>query len=153
MRRKQLRELVLKDDPRRFLSWRVITATMFVNYAPYIRQELIDLMNRSWHTRWKVVIRENNVGMPENHFLYLGSSGNQIHHAYHLAQFERHTGLQIENMDMIIEFGGGYGNMARMAYRVGFKGKYLIYDLPEFYALQKFFLKSNLLKVADNHRI
>lgn len=58
MRRKQLRELVLKDDPRRFLSWRVITATMFVNYAPYIRQELIDLMNiRDWHARWKVVIR------------------------------------------------------------------------------------------------
>ncbi|WP_148307733.1 hypothetical protein [endosymbiont of unidentified scaly snail isolate Monju] len=43
---------------------------------------------------------------------------------------------------MVFEFGGGYGSMARLFWQLGFRGKYLIQDLPAFSALQKFYLGS-----------
>ena len=67
---------------------------------------------------------------------------NLIHHAYHLIQFEQSTGLRVDDLDFIFEFGGGYGSMCRLFHNLGFKGKYLIFDLPHFVALQRFFLKS-----------
>jgi len=73
---------------------------------------------------------------------YPKSSGNLIHHAYHMAMFEERTGTRINNRDIIFEFGGGYGSLCRLIHQLGFKGTYIIYDLPEFSALQRYYLES-----------
>lgn len=138
-----LRELVLNKDPREFLRWHVISSTMFAKFAPYIIPELKYLKGcRDWKTRWCKAIKEFPIGHPIPYWRYPESSGNLIHHAYHLAQFEEKTVMRVDDMDFIFEFGGGYGSMCRLFHNCGFEGKYVLFDLPAFSALQHFFLSS-----------
>jgi hypothetical protein len=82
--------------------------------------------------------------------LWPSSSGNTIHHTYHLAQFEATTGVDTEGMNCIIEFGGGYGNMCRIIHSMGFRGKYVIYDLPVLSELQRYYLCRTGVDVCDS---
>jgi len=65
-----------------------------------------------------------------------------VHQAYHLMQWERITGIETKNLDCIVEFGGGYGAMAWIVNRLGFKGEYVIYDIPEMSILQRYYLSN-----------
>jgi hypothetical protein len=143
-----LSRLVLNDDPRLFLRWEVIRRTMFVGNAPYVAWELLRLRaNRHWSERWRLALREDPVGCPERFLLYPASSGNLLHHAYHLLCFEKTIGRPMTSFDTIVEFGGGYGSMCRLVHRLGFRGRYVIIDLPEFSSLQRYFLRSVGLSV------
>ncbi|HWN97236.1 MAG TPA: hypothetical protein VNT99_19550 [Methylomirabilota bacterium] len=147
----RLRELIETEDPRRFIEWDVVSKTMFVGSAPYVAKELRALRSsRKWPTRWKQAVREDSAGLPERCRFHLTSSGNLIHHAYSLDSFERATGRSIEHFPRIIEFGGGYGSLCRLVHRLGFRGEYLIFDLPEFSALQRYFLSSVGVPVSDD---
>lgn len=66
---------------------------------------------------------------------------NMIHQAYHILRWQEETGLRISDMQTIYEFGGGYGAMALVCNRLGFKGRYCICDLPEFSLLQQWYLE------------
>ncbi|HRT63171.1 MAG TPA: hypothetical protein P5551_12530, partial [Syntrophales bacterium] len=77
------------------------------------------------------------------------SSGNRIHQAYHLARFEEATGQPISRFPLIMEFGGGYGSLCRIIYKLGFQGRYFIFDLPEFTALQKYYLGSLAMELIE----
>lgn len=144
---KRLNELVNTEDPRHFLQWDVIKRTMEVGDADFIELELDFLkMGANWD-RWKNAINEVSVGEPTLSAIYPASSGNLIHHAYHVAQFERNTKVDINNIGYIFEFGGGYGGMYRLIHNLGFKGKYVIFDFPAFSALQRYFIKSMGLQV------
>jgi len=146
--RVQLRRLVQSDDPRRFLSWKVIRRTMFVNDTPYLYCELDYLQNKAdWDSNWSDLVIEDSVGSPARLSGYPVSSGTNIHHAYHLAKFEEMTQSAIKDKELIVEFGGGYGNMCRAVHRMGFRGQYVIIDLPEFSLLQQYFLESNQIEV------
>ncbi len=50
--------------------------------------------------------------------------------------------------DLIVEFGGGCGGLCRLLHRLGFRGAYVIFDLPEVSALQRFYLGHQALAVA-----
>ncbi len=136
----ELSELIRTKDPRRFLRWDVIGRTMFVDSSSYIKEEYNYLRKDDWST-WKRVIRETRAGCPSPFLQYPMSSENSVHHAYHLARFQNQTGEKIANADLVFEFGGGYGGMCRLIHQMGFKGKYVILDLPVVSALQVFFLK------------
>jgi hypothetical protein len=144
----QLRENIRNNDPREFLRWPVITLTMFVTFPPFVLSELWLLRAQNWRGRWKGAIRETNVGRPRRYPFYPASSGNLIHYAHHLASFERRMRASITDMSCVIEFGGGYGGMCRLIHRLGFKGRYVIFDLPYFSALQGYYLRSNGLSVS-----
>lgn len=149
----RLRELVLNEDPREFLRWDVILKTMYVAYARYTKPELDYLKNRpDWNERWRHAIKESSVGHPVPYWRYPDSSENLIHHAYHVAQFEDKTGRRLDSMDLIVEFGAGYGSMCRLIHGLGFRGRYIAFDLPAFSALQRFFLKSMPLTVHSFDR-
>jgi len=140
---KHLKGMVLNHDPRKFLTWDVILRIMFVDNKRYISTELDFLRNLpDWDNRWCEAIRESQFGHPIPYWKYRRSSGNLIHHAYHIAQFEQKTAMYVHNMNFVFEFGGGYGSMCRLFQNFGFHGKYIIFDLPPFSALQQFFLKS-----------
>jgi hypothetical protein len=140
---KRLRELVLNNDPREFLRWDVIWRTMFVENSEYVSTELNFLTNLlDWRRRWCKAIKESSIGHPMPYLRYPRSSGNLIHHAYHLAQFEHKTGMKVDNFNCIFEFGGGYGSMCRLFYNLKYRGQYVIFDFPAFSALQQFFLNS-----------
>jgi hypothetical protein len=139
----QLRENIRHDDPREFLRWPVIMRTMFVNFAPFVFRELRFLRAQDWRGRWKEAISESDVGRPHRYPFYPASSGNLIHYAHHLASFERHMRASIADMKCVVEFGGGYGGMCRLIHQLGFKGRYLIFDLPYLSALQRYYLRSD----------
>lgn len=149
-----LKELVLNDNPREFLRWDVILGTMFVSNEHYILTELNHLRKKSdWNERWQKAIQEVSVGNPIPFDKYYHSSGNLIHHAYHLSQFEERTGISVDKIDYVFEFGGGYGSMCRLFYNLGFKGRYIIFDLPHFSALQTYYLKTIGIIVCEFNRI
>jgi hypothetical protein len=143
----RLNDLVISEDPRGFLQWDVISRTMEVGDADYLEIELNFLKILPNWERWEQAIRETPIGQPTLSSIYPASSGNLIHHAYHIGQFEEKTGTKIEDLDFIFEFGGGYGGMYRLIHNLGFQGKYVIFDFPAFSALQQYFIKSIGLEV------
>ncbi len=147
----QLHVLLKNNDPREFLRWDVILETMYAFDAPYSKSEFNSLINNpKWESIWKDAIRECEIGHPYPYYLFPDSSENLIHHAYHVLRFEIETKALIKDCDLIFEFGGGYGSMCRLIYKLGFKGKYIIFDFPEFSALQTYFLKSLGLNVYNS---
>jgi hypothetical protein len=135
-------DYIMTRDPRKFLSWDVIKKTMFVVRESYINLELQAIKNSNeFDTFWKKVITENSVGAPMKFWKYSKSSANLIHHAYHLFKLKEKTNIEFNKLDLVVEFGGGYGSMCRLIHNCNFSGKYIIFDLPVFSALQKFYLK------------
>jgi GT2 family glycosyltransferase len=115
---------------------------MVFESTEYIEPELEHLKQaHDWSGRWSQAIVEVEAGHPSPFRSYPLSSGNLIHHAYHLCRFEQTTGTSVDSFDLIFEFGGGYGSLCRLFHNLGFTGHYVIFDLPEFSYLQKFFLK------------
>lgn len=150
-RAKDILELTLEGDVRKFLQWKPILDTMNVSISGYLQEELKFLKGlRDWDTRWKKSIEEIPIGSPASYYLYPKSSGNLIHTAYHVARFEQELLTSVTDLDFVVEFGGGYGSMARFFYNLGFKGKYIIYDLPHVSILQTFYLKCVGLNVERN---
>lgn len=137
----ELHEKVADHYPERFLTWPTITSTMFVGNAPYIEDELAALS-----TPYTEVIQEPDFGGPVLH--PNGSSGNLIHQAYHLSQWERMTGQEARSLRRIVEFGGGYGAMALIVLRLGFQGEYQIIDYPELRLLQRYYLSNTLPDIS-----
>lgn len=152
----RLRELIFNDDPRKFLQWDVIRETMFVGNAPYVLTELKSLKKANIFDKyWQKGIIESEIGLPTRYNRYKDSSGNLIHHAYHLQQLVEEINVSINMIDFVFEFGGGYGSMCRLFKNLGFNKKYVIFDLLPFSLLQKYYLKSlghKLLTVNEFYR-
>lgn len=134
-----LRQNVLNNDPEDFLNWPGLVTTMFVGNAPYIDYE-ISRLNEELDSNLSDVLKEPRFGNPAiyHYDAYLKTSGNLIHQAYHLSHFD---GWLLE-LETIVEIGGGYGAMALICHRLGFRGRYIIYDLPEFSLLQQYYLSN-----------
>lgn len=132
-------------DIYNFMNFKSIRETMFVGNPEYTINEFNELKE-------KIDIAElddcDNFSKNHQHQLY-STTGNTIHHRYHLYIFEQITQIKISNLSSIIELGGGYGNMARIIRKMGFNGNYNIVDLPEFCELQKFYLNQHNLDI--NH--
>jgi hypothetical protein len=136
--------------PAAFLTWPVVRKTMFFDNIPYAAVEFNYLRSLpDWSARWQLSIAENPFGFPSLFPYYKTASGNTIHHSYHIARFERSSGRPISDFNYIVEFGGGYGSMHRVARQAGFKGVYVIYDLECFSALQRYYLRSIGSNVAE----
>jgi hypothetical protein len=148
---RRLARLFLERDPREFLRWPIIQETTCVSQSPSILSELRLLRTGEW-ARWSDAISEDWVGSPPPYFAYPATSGNAIRQAYHLRMLEDRTGCDVRRLDKIFEFGGGYGGMCRVARRLGFRGRYVIFDLPLFCALQRYYLQSNRISVTDDEQ-
>lgn len=148
--RKRIRDFLINEDPRKFFLCETLRNTMLVGNTHYTGLELKTLRKAQfWKTRWEKALTESSGLKFLPHPLFPLSNGNLIHHGFHILQFEEKTKRSVEDCAFIFEFGGGYGNMCRLIHRLGFKGKYVIFDLPEFSLLQEFFLKLNGLNVLD----
>lgn len=67
---------------------------------------------------------------------------NSAHHLHHLMRFEQRTGRKIGDIGSAVEFGGGYGNMARIVQNIGSCKTYSIVDLLLFSCIQYVFLST-----------
>lgn len=139
----ELRKRILKTtDMKAFPHWSVIQATMYVGDAQYIHDvelpHIISSVSSNVPLLKALSIDANIISEPASIDYNDGRvlSTNLIHQAYSLSQLD----LDISKLDTILEFGGGYGAMCLLCRRLGFKGHYIICDLPEFSLLQQYYL-------------
>lgn len=149
----ELRRDVLDKDPRDFTRFPVVLKTMFVDDADYLPAELRHLKRRAdWSTRWQPALCESGAGHPLPYGGHPETSGNLLHHCYHVARFTEATGQDPARCGFVLEFGGGYGSLCRVFHRIGFQGRYVIFDFPHFAALQRYFLRSAGMTVHEDAR-
>ena len=137
-----LRQHLANEDLSNFLQWSTIQATMFVGNAPYIEFEYDALLSSPNWRKWAKAIKEPMIGNPT--MFNERTSGNLIHQAYHLKQWLDRTQQRLEDMSSIVEVGAGYGAMALLCRRMGFKGWYYIADLPELKEIQSKYLHKTI---------
>lgn len=123
-----------QDDPHDFMKWPCVFHTMLQDHWPGAigAEANSHLFSKDTPSMMELAMRDKH---PDS------SWRNLIHQAYHILRWQEATGLNIADMQSIYEFGGGYGAMALVCNRLGFKGKYYIYDLPEFELLQRWYLE------------
>jgi len=142
----KLEEVFLPDPPFSFLKDPIIMKTMFVAAGgKWLREEVTFLEKKIPRNRLKAFLQEDYVGDP----LLLNStyltSHNSIHHLYHLIRFLDKTQCNFDQIDTIVEWGGGYGNMAKISKRLkSAPSTYIIIDTPLFSCIQWLYLATIL---------
>ena len=89
-------------------------------------------------------LTEDYIGKPYISSLKTCSSFIRIQHIYHLVKYWNETGYKISDIDSIIEWGGGYGDMASILARLNTNLTYTIVDHPYMSALQYIYIASVL---------
>ena len=130
--------------PRHFLRHPSILFQMFVgdkylaDELPYVGARLEDLREA----------REDAVGCPPLAPLpgtEWTTSANTIHHLHHLLRYEEETGRRIADDEVFVEWGAGYGNLAKLIRRRhGNQPTLVLLDTPVFACLQWLYLASVL---------
>jgi hypothetical protein len=136
---KTIRENILNKDLRNFLNWGVIRSSMFHEAA---KEEFDYLQHSPRWAMWRMALKSPKAGNPRRYSRMLSSNGNLIHNAFLIEQLFRAFGTKLSDLGRVVEFGGGYGAMAWLFNALGFRGDYVIYDLPEFSFLQEYYLRS-----------
>jgi hypothetical protein len=143
MRCKQLIEDSLAGDRFNFLRWPSISEISPNEGASLIYRHCYLALrhNQLWRSRWFNLTRELKLGHPHDFSLDLGTSPLLVQHAFHLLLHNKLTKKSLTDCKVVVEFGGGYGSFCRLLFRAGFKGLYLLYDLPHMIELQRFYLR------------
>lgn len=136
--RHQLWHVAQKKPAGQFMTWPPVFYTMLADRWA-MDYQLAQLQEHEWW-RWQSAIEATEYSVDGDIHPGTTYSKDLINQAYHLSLWERRAGKRTENLNSIVEIGAGYGAMALVARRLGFVGKYLIYDLPEFRLLQQWFL-------------
>jgi hypothetical protein len=109
----------------------------FLNQLKYVRSKVAE-------AELKRLLSEDRVGDPIIRSSKFMTSHNRIHHLYHLLKFHENTGVKAEGLQKAMEWGGGYGNMARLLHRLNPGMTYVIVDAPLFSCMQWIYLASIL---------
>jgi hypothetical protein len=134
----ELRRFISQDDPRNFLSWNVITNNMLYRADARDMAALRD--DQDWE-RWRTALAEPQTTRRQPFYLIPEANENSVRQAVHLLTLSKVANRRVGDFDTVVDFGGGFGSMCRLVRKLGFKGRYIIFDWKEFSALQRFYLK------------
>jgi hypothetical protein len=87
-------------------------------------------------------LTESPVGQPLVNPHYPLSSPLLVQHGYHLVRLLEATDLDLSALQLVVDFGAGYGSFFRLLRNLGYRQRYLIWDLPVMCALQRFYLRN-----------
>lgn len=144
----KLEKELFPDVPFSFLRNSIITYTMFVTSGgEWCKSQLNFLKNNFSSKKLKRLLIEDYVGVPILlNFKYV-TSHNSIHHLYHIIRFLNNTKCDLKDIKTIIEWGGGYGNMAKIFNRLTKNNiTYIIIDTPLMSCIQWLYLATILGK-------
>lgn len=106
--------------------------------------KLIALQASSDWWRYKASIRWTPFGAPRKfyHPSFQGAlSDKNLASTWYVMVLEKSNGIPLENVEVVVDFGGGSSSQAQAMRRLGFQGTYFIFDLPPVSLLQRFFLR------------
>jgi hypothetical protein len=131
--------------PVSFLQNRTIRTTMVFSRPGRAHQiEAHAVLGSDLYKRQPDIVNEDYAGVPP--LIALGeriSSTNLIHHLFHLTRLEALVD-SVANYERIVEWGGGYGDLAKLVCRLSPACTYAIVDTPLFSALQTVYLRTTL---------
>jgi hypothetical protein len=141
-----------------FLTNPVLKHQMFVEAGGrWLEEQLSFLEKNIPRNRLKFLLMEDLAGDPRLMNATYLTSHTSIHHLYHLIRFADKTGCDFEKIENVVEWGGGYGNMAKIFRRLRPTSTYCIIDTPIFSTLQWLYLSTvlgvenvNLLRRSDD---
>lgn len=142
--RAALRHHLKTEKLEDFLRWSTVEKTMFVGDVGFVYREFEEMLinnpalDYETYHRLDNALYEPKIGNPK--LLWDWTSGNLIHQLYHLKQWLDRSGKTIDQLSSIVEVGAGYGAMALICHRLGFRGRYYIIDLPELEHIQAYYL-------------
>jgi putative sugar O-methyltransferase len=140
--------------PFGFLKNKLIGFAMFVSGgSKSMKTELDNLRQIYSEKELRNLLEEEAVGLPIITDIKHGTSHNSIRHLYHIVRFATKTKININSINSVLEWGGGYGNFARIFLKVrhfpnGFT--YTIIDTPLFSCIQWLYLSAVLGKDKVN---
>lgn len=135
-----LERALLPRPPWAFLRNSTIKRTMFVDArGPWLQSQVAEL-RAALGEAGAALAADEPVGDPPLAVAAWRASHNSIHHLTHLIRHRAATGLD-RPPPAIVEWGGGYGNLARIIRRLAAGPvTYTIIDTPLLAALQRTFL-------------
>ena len=130
----------LPSPPFDFLRHKVVAWTMFVPVSKFTPDELKGIGETFEEDEMDMLLAESHTGQPRTCAKYpIETSGNTIHHLYHIARYSQITGNPVA-AGRILEWGGGYGNMAKLYKRLWGHATYTMIDTRMFSAIQWLYL-------------
>jgi len=141
---REIQAKFLPAPPFGFLRNRLILSTMVTTRDDVFRVEMEMLKARYPPRVLSALAKEDCVGRPCLASVRYLTSHNSVHHLYHLAAYEQASGASLSGVGSVVEWGGGYGNMAKLLRRINPAVTYVIIDLPIFSCLQWLYLSSIL---------
>lgn len=146
-RNRELEESLLPVPPVDFVRHPAILYSMFFGNK-YMEPELGFLLTQLDGPTLASGLQEDPVGCPvvaQGHDRSYITSSNSIHLLHHLQRFRVATGVLPNEFDKVVEWGGGYGNLAKIFRRLhGRSPTYVIVDTPLFCCIQWLYLSSVL---------
>jgi hypothetical protein len=140
--RKNIKDTFSKRLPIYFLHHSLIGKTM-VYGSRKCQKEKLSQIESSYDSHYiKTLLKESVIGFPVITNLKYKSSANTIHQVFHLSSYLKKTSKNLFESNHIIEWGGGYGCLARIFSTINPNCTYTILDLPELNALQYVYLSS-----------
>jgi hypothetical protein len=128
--------------PIYFLHHKLIRLTMVHGGTQFQCEKLAEIERAYSQDMVRLMLKENVIGLPEITSWKYGSSANTIHQVFHCSSYLNNTGKNLFDSNSIIEWGGGYGCLARIYRTINANGTYVILDLPEMNALQYVYLSA-----------
>lgn len=135
----KIEKVFLPSPPFSFLNDPVIMLTMFG--GDRLHKEIPYLQKKLSRSILKNVLQEDYVGDPLIVNKQYLTSFNSIRQLYFLQLFLDTTNTNIKDIRSVVEWGGGYGNFAKLYTKLcGFSGTYVLIDTPLFACLQWLYL-------------
>lgn len=132
-----------RGAPTSFLRKPIISRTVHPNESELARR-YFDEMRAKPFFRERILPRLHDVpfGDPYLCSFFPFASPMSMQHAYYLVMMQERLGVFPPDGDVahILEIGGGYGNFCRIAKNFGYRGEYVIADLPEMHGIQQHYL-------------
>jgi hypothetical protein len=139
----EFKRAISNDNLNNFLRWDIVQRTITSANSTLVDKEYNALKkDKYFNSFWVPLLLEGSLGNPELYWRNIKFGVNKIHQAYHLMLFRNYSNEDIQSLGLVVEFGGGYGNMCELFHRINKQQKYFIFDFPEMLALQKFYINS-----------
>lgn len=151
-------QTLLPRPPFGFLRAAPVRRTMFVGAGGPLLSAQLRLLRATYSQReLRRVLTEDIVGTPPIVLPRYRTSRNAVHHLAHLTEYSTRTGVALDDVATVVEWGGGYGSLARLFVRLAKESTYVVVDIPIMSCLQWIYLASilgtervNLLTTRDD---